>query len=590
MNASTASARALAVELLRLGLRHVVICPGSRSAPLTYAFAELARQGLVETSVRIDERDAGFLALGLAKGLRAEGSGDGLVAVVTTSGTAVANLHPAVLEASYSHVPLLLLTADRPARLRATGANQTIDDQSRVLTDVRAGIDVEVGGDAPNAARVAAEAALGSGFAGTVAGGSVGEPAGGALGPGALAGTPGPVQLNIQFDVPLVPERVDFPWTPAESEAAPVQAPAPLDPRLGEALHRLDPTSTVVLAGDDFGLGQRRVGELATRLGLPVLAEPTAPLFVHQHAVARHTEVLAGAPTLRTRIATVVVAGKPTLFRPDAKLLADPAVTLVHVQADLDRVDDAAWAELALGLGDVRGPDVPSPDAPGAAPWLAEWLEAGRALAAQDEGAGHDSAVAVGSTAAGAGGAGQPSGPAALIAPVLRAEGHVLLASSSVVRYADRITDRHARISASRGLAGIDGLVSTAVGMARVLAGPKPGAASAPAPVRLLIGDLALLHDAGGLLRMTGEARASLQIFVLNDDGGRIFAGLEHGQDYLAPYFGPYFATPHGRGFAHLAAEYDWHYESLDGPAAVSRVVAEARPGLYEIPLPPVLS
>ncbi|MCQ9368250.1 thiamine pyrophosphate-binding protein [Brevibacterium sp. 91QC2O2] len=583
MNASTASARALAVELLRLGLRHVVICPGSRSAPLTYAFAELARQGLVETSVRIDERDAGFLALGLAKGLRAEGSGDGLVAVVTTSGTAVANLHPAVLEASYSHVPLLLLTADRPARLRATGANQTIDDQSRVLTDVRAGIDVEVGGDAPNAARVAAEAALGSGFAGTVAGGSVGEPAGGALGPGALAGTPGPVQLNIQFDVPLVPERVDFPWTPAGSEAAPAQAPAPLDPRLGEALHRLDPTSTVVLAGDDFGLGQRRVGELATRLGLPVLAEPTAPLFVHQHAVARHTEVLAGAPTLRTRIATVVVAGKPTLFRPDAKLLADPAVTLVHVQADLDRVDDAAWAELALGLGDVRGPDVP-----GAAPWLAEWLEAGRALAAQDEGAEHDSAAAAGSPAAGAGGAGQPSGPAALIAPVLRAEGHVLLASSSVVRYADRITDRHARISASRGLAGIDGLVSTAVGMARVLAGPKPGAASAP--VRLLIGDLALLHDAGGLLRMTGEARASLQIFVLNDDGGRIFAGLEHGQDYLAPYFGPYFATPHGRGFAHLAAEYDWHYESLDGPAAVSRVVAEARPGLYEIPLPPVLS
>ena len=144
MNISTATARALVSALLTSGVRDVVISPGSRSAPLTYAVAEAAAAGLFDVRVRIDEREAAFLALGIAKGLRAAGR-ERPVAVITTSGSAVANLHPAVLEASYGYLPLLTLTADRPARLRATGANQTIDDQSIVLSDVRERFDIQAG-------------------------------------------------------------------------------------------------------------------------------------------------------------------------------------------------------------------------------------------------------------------------------------------------------------------------------------------------------------------------------------------------------------------------------------------------------------
>ena len=157
MNTSTAAARTIALNLIQRGLEHVVIAPGSRSAPLTYAFAELADAGLVNTHVRIDERDAAFFGLGLAKGLRrtavaeaavAEAAGEtgsaagdtaprtpGLVAVLTTSGTAVVNLHPAVLEASYSQIPLLILSADRPERLAPHGGQP--DDRQAVARTER---------------------------------------------------------------------------------------------------------------------------------------------------------------------------------------------------------------------------------------------------------------------------------------------------------------------------------------------------------------------------------------------------------------------------------------------------------------------
>ena len=144
MSNSSAVAQQIARSLVHAGVSDVVFAPGSRSAPLVYALAPLAEAGLIRAHVRVDERDAAFLALGLARGLRARGS-DSAVAVVTTSGSAVANLHPAVLEASYGHLPVLALTADRPARLRGTGANQTIDDQSQVLSDVRARFDIPAG-------------------------------------------------------------------------------------------------------------------------------------------------------------------------------------------------------------------------------------------------------------------------------------------------------------------------------------------------------------------------------------------------------------------------------------------------------------
>ncbi|MGO2860771.1 MAG: thiamine pyrophosphate-binding protein, partial [Brevibacterium sp.] len=208
MSNSSAAAQQIARALVASSVTDVVIAPGSRSAPLIYALAPLAEAGLIRTHVRIDERDAGFLALGLARGLRAArdreaGAASGLgsnasgaVAIITTSGSAVANLHPAILEASYGRLPLIAITADRPARLRGTGANQTIDDQSQVLSDVRARFDVPALGGSDS---------LGGGKCGKVGdvetqlAEAVGRAVGEIGGVGQRAS--GPVQFNVQFDV-----------------------------------------------------------------------------------------------------------------------------------------------------------------------------------------------------------------------------------------------------------------------------------------------------------------------------------------------------------------------------------------------------
>ena len=188
MSNSSAVAQQIARNLVRSRVTDVVIAPGSRSAPLVYALAPLAEAGLIRTHVRIDERDAGFLALGLARGLRTRGR-KSAVAIVTTSGSAVANLHPAILEASYGHLPLLALTADRPSRLRGTGANQTIDEQSLVLSDVRARFDIAADADADSLDRAVTAAV-------TASTGRLGATG---------AEVAGPVQFNVQFDTPLVP-------------------------------------------------------------------------------------------------------------------------------------------------------------------------------------------------------------------------------------------------------------------------------------------------------------------------------------------------------------------------------------------------
>lgn len=552
MNISTTTARALVSALLTSGVRDVVISPGSRSAPLTYAVAEAAAAGLLDVRVRIDEREAAFLALGIAKGLRAAGR-ERPVAVITTSGSAVANLHPAVLEASYGYLPLLTLTADRPARLRATGANQTIDDQSIVLSDVRERFDIQAGESAPAlAAEVAVAAvdlALGDGFAG-------GAP-------------PGPVQLNVQFDVPLVPDAADVsPWWP-EIPAGTDRAPVPLAADVVEAVLPSFGREVVVLAGDTFGLPARRLRELLERHRVPVLAEPSSPLRAVPSSVPDHTRVLDARPDLVDRITDLVVLGKPTLSRQDQRLLAHPGLRVHRIQSDLDQVAEEEWrAALAQALPPV--PDSRSD-------WAAEWAAAG--------GAAGDAALPQASPAPlgdgdGDGGREVLEGRAAAAA-VASAPGTVYIGSSNAVRYLDRVLGPGAAVEvfASRGLAGIDGLVSTAIGFAF----------GSGRPVRLLLGDVSLLHGIGGLLREAAEPLPAVQIFVLNDDGGAIFGGLEHGQPHLAAHFPRYFATAHGRTFADLARGYGWPHALCRTAAEVAAAAESGRPGVYEIPIRPVV-
>lgn len=541
-----------------------MISPGSRSAPLTYALAELAEAGGITLHVRIDERDAAFLALGTARGERAAGLPTAPVAVITTSGSAVGNLQPAVLEAAYSHLPLLLLTADRPARLRGIGANQTIDDQAHVLSDVVARVDL-----AHDAQDALAQRELSAAIAAS-------------CGRRELAGAlPGPVQFNVQFDLPLEPGEDDPPFADSIADSI-AQRPerSPGEPggedvsQLDSSFLRADVSRAVLLAGDAFGYSAHRVGEFAAATGIPVLAEPSSALVTAARFVPRHAAVLSGSPELCEQITDVFEFGKVTLFRPDAALLADPRVRVHRIQADLDTVSPDAW-QAALANGPLTSADP-------------EWFEAfAEAAPATSTGA---TSKTLGSPA----GLGlvkadktvEESQHLALTAvdavrAALAGASEVLVASSSVVRHLDAITvPPEVRIHASRGLAGIDGLVSTAVGL-------SVGLGSTPhKPLRLLIGDVAMLHDVGGLLREAHESVPSVQIVILNDDGGAIFAGLEHGKPHLQRHFARFFGTSHGRTFEHLAAAYGWPYARCTTAAEV--LAAGGQPGIVEIALPPV--
>ncbi|MCT1921298.1 2-succinyl-5-enolpyruvyl-6-hydroxy-3-cyclohexene-1-carboxylic-acid synthase [Brevibacterium luteolum] len=542
---STAAARAVVRALTAAGVRDVVICPGSRSAPLTYALAQAAAAGRIDTFVRIDERSAAFLALGLAKGHRIAGH-PRPVAVVTTSGSAVANLHPAFVEAAYAHLPLIALTADRPARLRGTGANQTLDAQATMLPEALTGCDIPAGAaDAEAIAGRCLAAACGAG-------------------PG---GQPGPVQINVQFDVPLVPTAAEAAddWA-AELTCPPVPAPIPVTEtvetaQITAAAEALTAAAgeTIVLGGDVHGFPLAGVAAALEATGVPILAEPSCPLVDSSAAVPAHPQVLEAHSELLDACRRVVVIGKPTLFRPDAKLLAS--------DRQIIRIPAGAEVGLAAALDAEREAGCNAERPAGVGSWLGRWSEAGRKLT-------------------GTGGR-----RAEIVQAALTAAGdvrpHVYAASSSAIRViAETIhavpVEKRAHVHASRGLAGIDGLISTATGFSRAL--------DSTVPVRLIIGDLAMLHEIGGLLREAGEKLPALQIIVLNDDGGQIFAGLEHGQDHLVPYFERFFATPHGRDFADLAAGYGWPYTRAGSPAELAEVLAAGEPGIIEVPLPPVVS
>ena len=567
MSNSSAVAQQIARSLVNAGVSDVVFAPGSRSAPLVYALAPLAEAGLIRTHVRVDERDAAFLALGLARGLRARGS-DSAVAVVTTSGSAVANLHPAVLEASYGHLPVLALTADRPARLRGTGANQTIDDQSQVLSDVRARFDIPAGDTAEAVAR------------------SVSDAVATALGQsdGTRAEVAGPVQFNVQFDVPLVPTPEELgAWKDEIGELAEIgvehrgaeTGASSTGPRFGEADRGGAGTGsrasvgvtitegTVIVAGDAGGYSADTLRALAADHHLPVLAEPSSPLArtavnlpessdsgssESSTVVPAHARVLSDHAELREAIHTVIVHGKPTLTRPVAALLADETVTVQRIPDDIDGFGLTVTGERDVSTertptGEEQGVATSGPD------WVRAWVEAGTPLvtAARAE---RSSKPVTGETS-GAASAREFQSTARKITEHLAAQDITLfVASSNSVRYLSDATDIRARIHASRGLAGIDGLISTATGLSLGLG----------EPVVLLIGDIAMLHDIGGLLAPNAEEVGDVTIVVLNDDGGAIFSGLEHSQAHLEGFLERYFTVPHGRGFAELAAAYGWEH------------------------------
>ncbi|MCZ3388160.1 MAG: 2-succinyl-5-enolpyruvyl-6-hydroxy-3-cyclohexene-1-carboxylic-acid synthase [Actinomycetia bacterium] len=506
MNPSTALATVLADELLRCGMREAVLAPGSRSTSLALALYALEAAGRVRLHVRIDERSAGFLALGLAK---ASGTP---VPVVTTSGTAAANLHPAAIEADQSGVPLLLLTADRPPELRSTGANQTIDQVKLFGDSVR--LFAEVG--APE--RVVGMTAYWRALTGRAW----------AAATGTLTHNPGPVHLNLAFREPLVPDG-DFDWPEplgGRDNGAPwtsAEAPAVMAPNV-----RL-PARTLVIVGDCTPALGRAASVLAEEHGWPVISEPSGNACRGPNAISMGGSLLeVDAFVDAARPEQILVVGRPTLSRSVLALLRDPRSTVTVVAGATN------WADATRSAAQVL-PALPAADGHHEpdAEWLALWHDvefAARGVLAKlldDEDA-------------------TELGLANALHAALPADGLLFLGSSMPVR--DVFTAAAPRdgvtVLANRGAAGIDGTVSSSVGAA--LAWQRDGGGRAFA----LMGDLTALHDANGLVLGPDEPQPDLTIVVVNNDGGAIFGLLEQGHDDYADAFERVFGTPHGVDFA----------------------------------------
>ncbi len=463
-------------------VREVVVAPGSRNAPLSFALYDAAQAGGLRLHTRLDERTAGFLALGLAK------VGNRPAAVTCTSGTAVAHLLPAVMEAFHAGVPLVVVTADRPARLRGTGANQTTD-QVGLFEPFAPTLDV---------AAADLEALLAF----------------------LRSHDRRPVHLNVQLDDPLLPD--DEGWDGGD-------VPEWAVPAVGPPMERLvlDPgPRTVVVAGDDAGPPARVLAEKAR---WPLLAEPSSGCRTGDSVIRAYRLLLAGE--LGRQVERVVVHGHPTLSRPVSRLLARDDVEVVSVR------HRGRWTERPFPVArEVDQVDVSTPDEPA---WFDAWREADRAtsrdldrlLAAEPDLTPHEVAGAV--------------------SRALPPRGLLVVGASSPIRDLDLVVAPYdvggrRKVIANRGLAGIDGTISTAIGAA--LGRPQSSRAFA------LMGDVTFLHDTTGLFLGPREERPDLTIVVVNDDGGSIFATLEQGAPEHADRFDTLFGTPHGVDLAGLCA------------------------------------
>jgi 2-succinyl-5-enolpyruvyl-6-hydroxy-3-cyclohexene-1-carboxylate synthase len=469
VNTSTSLARVVVRQLIEAGITDVVISPGSRNAPLSLAMYAAAEKDLLKLHIRIDERSAAYFALGLAK---ASGRP---VPIVCTSGTAVANYHPAVLEAHHSNVPLLVLTADRPAILRRTGANQTTE-QARIFGNaVRYFADIS-GGVFP------LELPLDSLHR-------------------------GPVHLNLQFEEPLLPDEGNT-WL-TEIKVAPKVKPA------GKSAGTLKVNTTrgvLIIGHDRGGLTVAEVSKIATDLEWPVVAED--PLSFPE--AISHAALFLASPAIRKNLApeTVVIIGRTTLSRPINALIAS-AKTQIVIDPRMATVD-------TYRVADQRFIAVPKVQSRAADP---EWHDQWRKLSLRT--AKLVSEISNWSESA--------------LARELASQltGAVFISSSRPIRDLESFATARTGIEtfANRGLAGIDGNISTALGIA-----------TARQSATAIIGDLAFLHDLTGLV---ATSSANLRIIAVNNDGGGIFSTLPQAD---VAGFETVFGTPHGLDLEKIAA------------------------------------
>lgn len=584
-NPATLLARAVVASLVEAGVKRVVISPGSRNAPLTYALADAAQAGYLQLRVVVDERSAAFVALGAS---RSDWLHEGLArpaVAVMTSGSAVANAHPAVVEADAAGVPLIILSADRPHALVNTGASQTtvqtgiFGAATRYQADLG---DTNASDAVANQVRRAVAAASGR-----------------------LSLDPGPVHLNVRLAPPLAPAA---PWQVPHLEPKTywLRARKPLEDQLnGVTVSQvgcrlgLDPArrGVIVVGDNDDAELAHFAASLAHAWGWPLLAEPTSLVRTNANAVAAYSALLAGGDgsvggdgaQLSQEIEQLLVVGHPTLTRPIGALLArediyqvvltnrarwsdvsgqaayvttlEQALSSLNIPgggagaeagADADAGGDAS-ASAGAGAGAGVGKNAPSPL------WLQRWLQAGQQqLNATSVTKAAQMALTTWQATSQYESHSQST---AIHSDGLESSVTLMAASSMAIRYLDarlpagkQLKKMPGPVVANRGLAGIDGTISTAVGLAW----------ASGQHVRVIIGDLAAAHDLTGLVKAVTETEVNLQVIVLDDHGGKIFSGLEYGASELSNYFPRFFTTAQQVDFAQAAAAFGAHVSVID--------------------------
>jgi len=547
--ANTIWARTFVDELARVGVDTVCLAPGSRSTPLVLA---VAGHPAIHVVTHIDERSAAFFALGVGKATRRP------AAVITTSGTAAANLFPAVIEASQGGVPLLLLTADRPHRLRDADANQAIDQLRLYGPYVRRFFEMAPPSRDEDSLR----------HLRTVAARAVAETGG---------ATPGPVHLNFPFAKPLEPVagdaneghggRAGRPGELPRVEIARTLSSTPDEAvsRAAELIERS--TRGLIVAGphpEPWRVGPAAVA-LAAATGLPLLADPLSGARFgpsHGAVVVGAYDLFLRDPELRRSMAPDLIirlGATPTSAALGRLMEESAAAAQVVVDGDRRWKDHMAVASLYVEADPGLFATALAAQAPRSDPgWRERWARAEDTAREAVRGPGDSEELT-------------EAAVLNRVAAEVPENGTLFVSNSMPVRDLDAFgepREQAMRVLGNRGASGIDGIVSTALGLSL----------GAFAPVVAVLGDLAFIHDMNGLLA-TREPGVRTVFVVIHNDGGGIFHMLPIRR--LEPEFTAHFATPHGLDFRHAASLYDLPYRRVDSLSDLGDAMAEAllRPG-----------
>jgi len=526
-------------EWLHCGVRHAVVSPGSRSTPIAL---EIANRQEIEMHIFHDERSAAFAALGIAKA-------SGVPAIlVCSSGTAAVEFHPAVVEAHHSETPILICTADRPAELQGVGAPQTIDQQNLYGVAIRKFVNAEVANDS--------ESHTWRHIARDLFATSLGD-------------VQGPVHLNLRFREPLMGFATSLPPRSASDVVITKKVALPSSRSLRKLNKVLKSENGVIIAGPE-NYRVESILRLAETLGWPIIADPRSGTRVPNKFVVAGADAILRDEDFSKKLRPDVILRFGTL--PASKVvnswlsgsgaiqvvitttssLTDPDQHCsLHIVGDID--------ELCAGLASAHSKESVRKRS---LSWVDKWI------AAEDL-----AQKAINAALADEAGLTEPGVARAIYALVPEAS-HLVVSSSMPIRDIEWFgAPRNGlRVHANRGANGIDGVVSTAVGVAL----------ATRQPTTLLIGDIALLHDVNGLINLASR-KIDLRIVVIDNNGGGIFSFLPQAQALDEAKFEKIFGTPHDANIKMLAQAHQINTHELTNISDLAEVLSQRGPWLARV-------